>query len=179
MRTTPLLAALFFLSGCALSSRSNHHSGSEAGEPALPAILGADEGEKLLMADGRHVLLKSAAGGGILMGSEALPPGTAIPVHCHDGCEEIIFIHEGNVQVTLGDEQVLAGPGTTVVVPPGTWHGVAAHGDEGATMLFIFPGSDMAAFFRRVGFREGGVAPALTPEDWSEIMERHRMRARA
>lgn len=71
-----------------------------------------------------------------------------------------------------------ARPGTTVFIPPGTWHGVAAHGEDPTTMLFIFPEPDMAGFFRRVGHKAGEPPPELTPEDRAEIMERHQMRSR-
>lgn len=183
MRHIPWLAAMLLLSGGAISQASpQSDTATESEAQPVPTILRPDEGEKLLMEDGRYVLLKATSEGvgakGLLMGSEVLPAGCAIPVHCHDGYEEIIFIHEGQVQVTLGDESVLVDPGTTVFVPPGTWHGVAAHGDEQATMLFIFPDPKLAAFFRRVGFREGEAPPALTAEDWVEILEQHQMRAR-
>lgn len=152
------------------------------GQAPVPTILHAEEGEKLLMYGDRHVLLKvtaeSAGARDLLMGTEALPPGSAIPVHSHDDYEEIIFIHRGTVRLTLGDETTLAEPGTTMFVPPGTWHGVAAHGEDEATMLFIFPEPEIADFFRSVGFKEGEPPPSLTAEDWAEIMKRHRMRAR-
>lgn len=154
---------------------------AEATAPT-PTILHADEGEKLLMSGDRYVILKATAERTgtreLLLGSEALPPGSAIPVHSHDGYEEIIFIHEGTVRLTLGDRVVEAEPGTTMFVPPGTWHGVEAHGDAEATLLFIFPETDIAEFFRAVGYEEGGTPPELTPEDWARIMEQHQMRSR-
>lgn len=187
-RSLELVITVFLLAGCTAEGQAQHphqhehkHQ-AESGVPPVPTILRADEGEELLMYDGRRVVLKATADSvgakKLLMGTEALPPGTAIPVHSHDGYEEIIFIHKGTAQLTLGAEQVVVGPGTTMFVPPGTWHGVAGHGDEEATMLFIFPEPAIADFFRRVGFKEGEVPPALTAEDWSEIMEKHQMRAR-
>jgi quercetin dioxygenase-like cupin family protein len=182
MRPTKLLVTALLLSGCAATQPPHHHEATELGHQPVPTILRADEGEKLLMYGGRYVLLKTTADGvgarDLFMGSEALPPGTAIPVHSHDGYEEIIFIHEGNARLTLGDEEVVVEPGTTMFVPPGTWHGVAAHGDEETTMLFIFPEPEIVEFFRSVGYEEGGEPPTLTAEDWAEIMEQHRMRAR-
>ena len=48
-------------------------------------MLAPDVGERLDFFDGRHALLKVTAEGHgaqqLLLGTEALPPGTAIPVH--------------------------------------------------------------------------------------------------
>ena len=165
------------ISGCANLSRS-----ADSQQSPKPMILHANEGEKLLMDGGRYVILKATAEGAgsekLFMGSEALPPGSYIPVHSHDGYEEIIFIHKGNVSLTLGDTTVEAGPGATMYVPAGTWHGVKAEGDDQATMLFIFPETDMAEFFRSVGHKEGEPPPQLGPDDWARIMEQHQMRAK-
>lgn len=147
-----------------------------------PTILDADEGEKLLMDEGRYVILKTTAEGqgaeGLMMGTEALPHGSAIPVHSHEGYEEIIFIHEGDVVLTLGEREVEASEGTTMFVPPGTWHGVRASGPGQATMLFIFPEPEIAGFFRAVGREEGQPPRRLTAEDWRRIMAEHQMRSR-
>ncbi|MFW6027874.1 MAG: cupin domain-containing protein [bacterium] len=154
-----------------------------AGNPPSPepAVLAAGEGEKLRFRDGRSVLLKVTREGtgaqDLLLGSETLPPGTAIPVHSHDGYEEIIFIHEGNAELTLGERTIRAEPGTTMYIPPGTWHGVKNADSGRTTMLFIFPETDIADFFRSVGQHEGKEPPQLTAEDWAEIMKRHQMRS--
>lgn len=184
MRNSALLAALLFLFGCAHSHPSDRQvDAGPAGYPVrVPIVLHAEDGEKILFADGRYVLLKataeSAGARELMMGSEAMPPGSAIPVHSHDGYEEILFVHEGRVRLTLGDRVVEAEAGTTMFVPPGTWHGVEAGDDDPATMLFIFPNPEIADFFRTVGFKEGEEPPRLTADDWAEIMRQHQMRAR-
>lgn len=180
---TSIVLALALAGSASTAIAQQPAQGEPAGTSApTPTILHADEGEKLRMSGGRHVILKATAEGTgareLFLGSEAIPPGGAIPVHSHDGYEEIIFIHEGDVRLTLGDRVVEAEPGTTMFVPPGTWHGVEAQGDAEATMLFIFPETDMAEFFRAVGYEEGGTPPELTAEDWGRIMEQHRMRSR-
>lgn len=184
MRPVTSIVVALAIAGSASSATAQQPAGDPPDETTVPTptILHADEGEKLLMFGDRYVILKTTAEGTgareLLLGSEALPPGSAIPVHSHDGYEEIIFIHEGNVRLTLGDRVVEAEPGTTMFIPPGTWHGVEAHGDTEATMLFVFPETDIAEFFRAVGHEEGGTPPELTPEDWGRIMEQHQMRSR-
>lgn len=182
--TTLLLVLLVLtLSACGQppASLAPNHEDSED-HRAMASILRPDEGEKLHMHGERYVILKvSAEQNGarqLLMGTEALPPGSAIPVHSHDGYEEIIFIHQGDALVTVGDTQTRVEPGTTLYVPAGAWHGVASTGDSESTMLFIFPETEIAEFFRSVGYKEGETPPQLTPEDWAQIMQQHRMRAR-
>lgn len=178
-----LLLTLSML-GCdpAGGSQREGETVSERVQARTPTILGADEGEKLLMDEGRYVILKTTAEGqgaeDLLMGTEALPQGSAIPVHSHDGYEEIIFIHEGDVVLTLGDREIEASAGATMFVPPGTWHGVRASGPGQATMLFIFPEPHIAGFFRAVGHEEGQPPRQLTAEDWMHIMQEHQMRSR-
>ena len=166
------------------SDASNPDTLPSQEQPAATAtILAPEEGERIQYPDGRHVHLKvtEEAHGAqqMLLGTEALPPGTAIPVHAHDGYEEVIFVHEGTPRLTLGDRTVEAEPGTIMYVPPGTWHGVAGHDADSTTILFIFPETTIAEFFRAVGQEEGEAPPELTGEDWVRIMEKHRMRARA
>lgn len=134
------------------------------------------------MYEGRHVILKATAedagASELFMGTETLPSGTAIPVHSHDGYEEIIFLHAGNARLRLGDREVDAEPGTTMFIPAGTWHGVESTDSNETTMLFIFPEPEMGEFFRSVGHKEGEPPPDLGPDDWRRIMEKHQMRAR-
>ena len=182
----PTLAAFLLGSVLLAAACLGHQSGrTEAAPPAgvsQPAVFAPGEGEKLLMYDGRHVVLKTtreATGASqLFVGTEALPPGTSIPVHSHDGYEEVIFIHEGQAVLTLGEQTFAAGPATTLFIPAGTWHGVASSGEDKATMLFIFPNLEMADFFRTVGFAEGEAPPDLSGEDWARILEKHGMRAR-
>lgn len=154
---------------------------ARAGPSATAAVLGPEEGERLRFPDGRSALLKVTREGHgaerLLLGTESLPPGTAIPVHSHDGYEEALFVHEGRPRLTLGDSTVQAGPGTTVYVPPGTWHGVAGGASDSTTVLFVFPEPEIAGFFRAVGQADGEGAPRLSGEDWARILAQHRMRA--
>jgi quercetin dioxygenase-like cupin family protein len=184
-----LITGLCFSAACAgepdpADSESREPPAATAAfDPAgTPSVLGPNDGEHLSFFDGRYARLKVTREGSgsrdLLMGTEHIPPGTGIPVHSHDGYEEIIFVHEGIPELTLGDSTVRAEPGTTMYIPPGTWHGVAGSGSDSTTILFIFPETDIAEFFRRVGQAEGEAPPQLTAEDWAEIMERHRMRER-
>jgi quercetin dioxygenase-like cupin family protein len=62
--------------------------------------------------------------------------------HVHEGHVDSFYVLEGEVEFTIGDEVVRAGPGTWVAAPPGIRHGFSIPGPEGAHFLNIHaPGS--------------------------------------
>ena len=54
-------------------------------------------------------------------------PDTGPKLHKHP-YEEVFIVQEGDVLFTVGDEQVEAGPGDIVIVPPGTPHKFLSRG---------------------------------------------------
>src|SRR5918999_6117225 len=70
--------------------------------------------------------------------------------HVHDEHTDSFFILEGEVEFTIGDETVRAGPGTFVAAPPGVRHGFAIPGSGGARFLNIHaPGSGFIGRVRK------------------------------
>lgn len=57
----------------------------------------------------------------LLVFTEEMPPGAAIPRHKHNGEDEIILIQTGSAHVWLGDKEYDAQPGALVFIPSGTW----------------------------------------------------------
>jgi mannose-6-phosphate isomerase-like protein (cupin superfamily) len=50
------------------------------------------------------------------------PDDVGPPLHLHPHTDELFYIAEGEVTFHLGDQDVVAGPGTCVFVPRGTVH---------------------------------------------------------
>ncbi len=50
-------------------------------------------------------------------------PGRELSQHSHDAEDDSFYILEGELTFMFGDEELVAGPGTFVLVPPGTPHG--------------------------------------------------------
>jgi mannose-6-phosphate isomerase-like protein (cupin superfamily) len=74
--------------------------------------------------------------------------GPVVP-HVHEDHADSFFILEGEVEFTIGDETVRAGPGTWVAAPPGVRHGFAIPGPERAHFLNIHaPGTGFIAELR-------------------------------
>ena len=57
-------------------------------------------------------------------------PGSEQAVHSHDGREQVYVIVQGNGAMRVGDEVEEVGPGTAILVPPGTDHSIRNTGQE-------------------------------------------------
>jgi mannose-6-phosphate isomerase-like protein (cupin superfamily) len=60
-------------------------------------------------------------------------PGT----HAHAEEDDSFYMLEGELTFTVDDEEVVAGPGTFVLVPPGVPHGFANRGDSVARIVNV------------------------------------------
>lgn len=127
---------------------------AEAGQTvptSAGAILHASEGQRIPPTpDGRTVTVKvdSQLTPGVRMSmiAEDLPPNSEIRVHLHQREDEIIFIRMGNGIATLGDREVPVGPGTTIYVPQGVWHGLRNNGPDtlGMSASYSPPGFEQS-----------------------------------
>ena len=59
------------------------------------------------------------------------------PVHQHAGEDDSFYMLDGELTFVVDDEEVVAGPGTFVLVPPEVPHTFANRGDEPARFLNI------------------------------------------
>ena len=118
-------------------------------------ILRPADGERVPpFQDGRTMLLKIGptltSSQELFIAVEEMPPGTAIPVHRHERHEEALYLHRGQVTVTLGTRRAVAEAGTFVYVPAATWIGVENTGRETASVVGIFAVGAVEPCFRRL-----------------------------
>ena len=59
------------------------------------------------------------------------------PIHAHTAEDDSFYILEGEMAFTVEGEEVVAGPGTFVLVPPGLQHTFKNETDEVARMVNI------------------------------------------
>ncbi len=65
-----------------------------------------------------------------------MAPGADGPEsHVHADEDDAFYILEGELTFVVDDEEVVAGPGTFVLVPPGVRHGFSNHADTPVRML--------------------------------------------
>jgi quercetin dioxygenase-like cupin family protein len=75
-----------------------------------------------------------------------LQPGEALGEHT-DSPEEVLFVIEGEVEITVGTERARAGANTLAVVPPMVEHGFRNVGSGIARVLGFFPSPGVVSTF--------------------------------
>ena len=89
----------------------------------LPVIVNPLSGEQIT------ITASGADTGGVLEWELLLAPGGRVPSsHAHPEQEECFTVLEGRMRFRVGGRRVTAGPGDTVLVPPGTVHHFANAG---------------------------------------------------
>lgn len=122
-------------------------------------ILGPGEGEftfgTRFMIDGTETDSRFA-----LLEHVLEPKDLAGPVHRHSREDEYTFVLEGEVTCLLGEDVVVAGPGTLVWKPRGQWHTFWNGGDVTARMLELVSPAGLENLFRSLGDNDGEIDPA-------------------
>ena len=90
--------------------------------------------------------------------------GIAPPPHIHHWEEETFYVLEGELTVTVGDRNIKAEPGTTVVVPRHTVHSFAIESEQVRTLILSTP-AGLERWFKEFGVP----APAMTLPPPAEI----------
>ncbi|MGE0042919.1 MAG: cupin domain-containing protein [Vicinamibacterales bacterium] len=86
------------------------------------------------------------------------PRALAAPLHYHHNEDEYSYVLSGSLGALLGDEVVVAGPGTWVAKPRHQWHTFWNAGDTPAEIIEIIAPSGFENFFREVAAVWGDLA---------------------
>lgn len=139
------LVLLAWLTGCgAPASHAQSREGVVGQDTGFgrPAVLARNEGEARMLQGRKPMWIKvdpkTLGSRTLTVGMEDMPPGDSIGVHKHLQEDEVVFVHRGKVEVTLGDSLFRAGAGATVFIPRGTWIGFRVEGSDTATIVFAF-----------------------------------------
>jgi mannose-6-phosphate isomerase-like protein (cupin superfamily) len=99
------------------------------------------------------ILRRPAAAGpeGISIIEHHAPHGDSPPTHLHHREDEIFHVIEGSLRLKVGNREVLAGAGDTVVAPKGVPHCYRVESAAGARYLTIVTGSGFETLVRSVG----------------------------
>lgn len=150
MNRQPIAATALALAGALIAPASIAAQVAER----LPHVIAADEGVSSVGENGFITLIKvgsiSTGASQLYVGTGIVPPGTETPAHLHEVDEEVLYVLEGEITLTLGDEVHTVGAGGTAFIPPGTWMKVENRSDTPARVLGILPRGDVERCFRAI-----------------------------
>jgi quercetin dioxygenase-like cupin family protein len=109
----------------------------------------------------------------LIMFTEELPPGAAIPRHKHPKSEEILILQTGKSRVHLGDATKEVGPDATVFIPENTWIWVEVIGTEPVSLIAIFSEPGFEQYMRAISIREGEPNNSISKQELDAIRAHH------
>jgi mannose-6-phosphate isomerase-like protein (cupin superfamily) len=86
------------------------------------------------------------------------PRALAAPLHYHHREDEYSFVLKGSLGALLGEDVVVAGPGTWVFKPRHQWHTFWNAGDEPCEIIEVIAPSGFENYFREIAANWGDMA---------------------
>ena len=117
--------------------------GEGGGHKQEPILVMPGGGDVIDIAGGKFLhKVKSKDTGGVFSVIEIVtPPGKGIAVHVHEKEDELVHLLEGEIEVTLGDQQMTAVSGVMALLPRGIPHGFTNTGTVPSRLLVtVLPG---------------------------------------
>ena len=138
-----LLVLVLLSAGCTPAQTPSPHG------DAKPVVLQKNEGElrtrkprEGVASPSTDFLLKigpkTSGSKHLLLFTEELAPGAAIPKHKHHGEEEILLIQTGNAHVWLGDKEFDVQAGGLIFIPAETWISLKNTGQENISLVAVW-----------------------------------------
>lgn len=145
-------------------------------EEARPLVLQKNEGElrtrrprEGVASPSTQFLLKigpkTSGSKHLLVFTEELLPGAAIPKHKHHGEEEILLIQTGSAHVWLGDKEYDVKPGALVFIPPGTWVSLKNTGKKKVSLIAVWNEPGFEEMLRCGSVPNGQTGPLISREE--------------
>ena len=139
---------------------------------AIHSVLGTGEENSAFGLNRRTRIPPEATGDAFAVWEERIPAGAGPPLHVHDEEHEVFTLLSGRVRFRIEHEDVEAGAGDVVMVPPGTPH--TFKGLEHAVALVLLSPGPAARFFEAV--TRAGVDPATDMDAVTGIAAAHNIR---
>ena len=108
-----------------------------------PILVMPGGGDELLMAGSQFLhKVKSGDTNDVFSVIEIIsPPGKGVSLHVHEHEDELVYLLDGEIEVTLGDQTMTAVSGVMALLPRGIPHGFVNNSDKPSKLLVtILPG---------------------------------------
>jgi mannose-6-phosphate isomerase-like protein (cupin superfamily) len=142
----------------------------QTGAMTGPVVLLDGDGESLRAAAGEYTVRLAGADtdGRLAVVEYRLPPySVGAEEHIHHDHSEQFMVLSGEVVFRVGDDEVVAGPGSVLAVPEGVVHAFRNDGHEDALLVFLLTPAGYEEYFRDVDTllaREGEADAAALAE---------------
>lgn len=170
LRIVPLLVVLASCGSPATRSPTQGQADGPDTAFGHPAVLARTEGEARMLQGRKPIWIKvdpqTLGSRSFTVGMEDIPPGDSIGIHKHLQEDEIVFVHRGAVEVTLGDSSQSAKAGGLVFIPRGTWIGFRTTGPDTATIVFVF---NTPGFEKCLRFLSSPVGTPFVPQPSAKV----------
>jgi quercetin dioxygenase-like cupin family protein len=113
---------------------------------------------------GGHIVIKTRTPSRMAMGTQEIAAGGRVPRHRHPVAEEILFVYQGQGLAYVEDKEVSLTPGTTLVIPPNTWHSFYNNSDAPLCLTWTISPAGLEGMFRTIGHLKQEGTPR--PADW-------------
>lgn len=114
---------------------------------------------------------KDDTGGAHALLEMAVNPGSGTPPHVHLAEDEMFYVLEGQLTLSVGVQQLLAGPGSFVAAPKGVLHRWANETDQVVRALVFLVPAGFEQFLMRIGEPVSDACP--TPPPLTQAMIDH------
>ncbi|MEM9796887.1 MAG: cupin domain-containing protein [Pseudomonadota bacterium] len=140
--------------------------------PAIHAPMGQGDENRAFNLIRRTRVATEATGGAFAIWEEEIPEGAGPPLHVHEKEHEVFTVISGRVRFHADGQEMEAGPGDVVMIPPGTPHTFKGLTDAVA-LVQLSPGA-ASGFFAAV--TAAGVSPETDMDRVTEIAADHNIR---
>jgi quercetin dioxygenase-like cupin family protein len=182
VRLENLFVGIVGVAMCSLTASPRMARGAADGAPATALILEKQEGERRVqrsagttIGNAPFILKYDPLNGGtkhLVMFTEELTPGAAIPRHKHPGSEEILILQTGRTRVHLDETVKEVRAGATVFIPPDTWISAEVIGNEPVSLIAIFSERGFEEYMGAISVREGEVNTAMSKAELDAVRAR-------
>ena len=107
-----------------------------------PIVVLPNTGEELNIAGSQtfHKIKSKDTNGVFSVMEFVTPPGKGVALHVHEREDELVYLLDGEIEVTLGDQKMKAVPGVMALLPRGIPHGFTSIGSKPRLLDTILPG---------------------------------------
>ncbi|WP_109354021.1 cupin domain-containing protein [Sphingorhabdus sp. EL138] len=99
------------------------------------------------------------------VGFQVFEPGVNVKRHAHNENHELIFVFEGNGQVTIEGESYPLEPGSLALVGPKTFHHLENTGTRQLKTMWVFSPPGLEHWFEAIGRQKNEGEPQPEPFD--------------